>query len=165
MANNFVQFSERLAVLTEDEADWIVALSELGRVGPEDQAHFDGESSPTTEIGRIALELWGEDLGHVYIQAKNGREDPGAEHHVWFSSDEANDPYDVARVVQVFFRKFRSDGNELFALTWSNSCSKPRLGEFGGGAVIVTKDAIETFTAFEWVEKKRQEHDRRDTPP
>ena len=40
-------------------------------------------------------------------------------------------------------------------LTYATTCSKPRVGEFGGGAVFVTAHEIKWQNAYDFVEQER----------
>ena len=60
--------------------------------------------------------------------------------HLWVYAEESGNPDNVAWLVQKFLKKFRPD--QCWSLTYATTCSKPRAGEFGGGAVFVTADAI-----------------------
>ncbi len=40
---------------------------------------------------------------------------------------------------------------------WSNSCSKHRLDAFGGGAVFIRKDDIQTINTGSWLHEKQVE--------
>lgn len=67
-------------------------------------------------------------------------------------AEESGDPHAVARFVQAFLRRFRPNGS--FSLTYAAYCEKPRLGEFGGGAIYVTAESIESFDTHEWVAER-----------
>ena len=58
--------------------------------------------------------------------------------HLWFYAEESGSPDNVAWLVQKFLKRFRPD--QCWSLTYAATCSKPRVGEFGGGAVFVTAD-------------------------
>jgi hypothetical protein len=55
--------------------------------------------------------------------------------------------------VQKFLKKFRPD--QCWSLTYATTCSKPRAGEFGGGAVFVTADEIKWQNAYDFIEDQR----------
>ena len=55
--------------------------------------------------------------------------------------------------VQKFLKKFRPD--QCWSLTYSTTCSKPRVGEFGGGAVFVTANKIKWQNAYDFIEQQR----------
>ena len=60
--------------------------------------------------------------------------------HLWLYTEESGSPERVAHLVQKFLGRFRP--NQCFSLTYATTCSKPRAGEFAGGAVFVTADRI-----------------------
>ena len=63
-------------------------------------------------------------------------------------------PERVAHLVQKFLRQFRP--KECWSLTYATICSKPRVGEFGGGAVFVTADTKVWKNAYDFVEAQRE---------
>ena len=73
--------------------------------------------------------------------------------HLWVYAEESGHPDNVAHLVQKFLTKFRPD--QCWALTYAVTCSKPRAGEFGGGAVFVTADEIKWQNAYEFIEQER----------
>lgn len=86
------------------------------------------------------------------------RETPGSTHVVWIHDHEGNgEPILAMRVVQAFFRAFSDDG--IFWLSWAETCSKPRVGQFGGGAVVCTRERIDHFSTQEWIGSKINEYD------
>jgi hypothetical protein len=58
----------------------------------------------------------------------------------WVYTEESAYIEHVAIVVQAFIKKFRP--KFVFKLTWCESCDKPRIGEFGGGWLVVSKDEV-----------------------
>ncbi len=42
---------------------------------------------------------------------------------------------------------------------WSNSCSKPQLDSFSGGAVWITKEGFENISTNDWLEEHRVKSD------
>lgn len=145
MANNFIQFSEELTGLTEEEANWLELMSNLASDRDvdfkenDDRQHFSDEGDPLTEEARLACMLFS-DEPIISAEAKKDEEDKTWT--VWFYSDESNDPNAVAELVRAFFQKFRPDGDDVFTLTWCDYCDKLRIGEFGGGCFAVNKKDI-----------------------
>jgi len=72
--------------------------------------------------------------------------------NVWVHSDESGDLGVVAEVVGRFQKKFK------IATPWIGSCSyhcdHPKLGEFGGGAVVVHRGKQTWFDATSMAEEK-----------
>jgi hypothetical protein len=56
-------------------------------------------------------------------------------------------------LVQKFLRQFRP--NESWSLAFATTCSKLRLGEFGGGVCFVTAGSIKSFDAGDFVSRRR----------
>jgi hypothetical protein len=56
----------------------------------------------------------------------------------------------VSAFIRAFLAKFQPDDH--FVLTYAETCSSPRLGEFSGGAIIVTRDEIRRLSVYDWVE-------------
>ena len=55
---------------------------------------------------------------------------------LWVHSDESGDPFQAADFVQEYLRCLGISGGVFFS--WAETCSKPRINEFGGGCFIVT---------------------------
>ena len=82
-------------------------------------------------VDRIVREL--EDGDEGYCGADITTELDG----VWFCHDESINPEHVEVVAKALVEELGID--EPFICSWSYTCSKPRLGEFGGGAFAVQK--------------------------
>jgi hypothetical protein len=151
MANNYLQFSEVIPQLTTQEADWLRAQLEVVCVfgeleHPEDKLPSRLNRDEADWIGcRAYRDLlgydpeWGWDVGFEYQFSRDDR-DKDWGRHLWLYADESGAADRVAHLVQKFLKEFRPD--ESWSLTWAVSCSKPRVGEFGGGAVFVTAEEI-----------------------
>lgn len=126
MANNYLQFSEEITSLTEDEWKWweakleeIAALSEL--------------DEPTEEQ---------EYLGFLASQFRLQFRLEG-QNELWIVGEESGDIELIADVVQEFLKAHRPDG--YWTATWACTCSKMRIGEFSGGGVFVSAEDIQFF--------------------
>ena len=73
--------------------------------------------------------------------------------HLWVYAEEYGNPDNVAWLVQKFLKTFRPD--QCWSLTWASTCSKPRIGEFGGGAIFVTADEIKWQNAYQFIDDER----------
>jgi hypothetical protein len=51
--------------------------------------------------------------------------------NLWLRADDFGDPTHVAWLIHKFLKQFRPD--QCWSLTYANTCSKLRIGEFGGG--------------------------------
>ncbi len=74
--------------------------------------------------------------------------------HLWLYTDESGKPAQVAWLVRKFLKQFRAD--QCWSLTYATTCSKLRVGDFGGGAVFVTADRIFWQNAYDFVETERE---------
>jgi hypothetical protein len=138
MADNYLQFSASLDDLTPEEAKW------LEEQLAEDENHCpaflrDYEDSEDDDYTYSGFEC--------EFQERHGK------CYLWLVAEESGDPGRVAHLVQNFLKKFRPD--QCWSLTYATTCSKPRIGEFGGGAVFVTADKVRWQNAYEFVEQQR----------
>jgi hypothetical protein len=79
---------------------------------------------------------------------------------LWLRDDgEYGDVDAVASFVQAYLVKFDPQG--IFTLSWAETCSSPRAGEFGGGAFCVTAKKQEWINTLDWVCKH---HARKPAP-
>ena len=133
MANNYVSFCEALPVHNQDERDWWQYVLSFE---PDD--HDDPPSEFELVSGVEGVEF---DYGGLEVQAD--LEDSTV---VLYSDDGGNVDL-TAMLVQAFLRRFHPTKN--FILRYAVYCSKTRVGEFGGGALVVTAQRIEPVT--DWV--------------
>ncbi len=156
MANNYVQFSESIADITEEEQAWIkeelVSPSDRDpAVYPEDEGAADAymEAWSKERPNVDDAETW-PDFGWSFIE-----DDEDASKELWIHADESGDLNHIAVFVQRLLRKFRP--NEVFTLTWAETCSSPRIGEFGGGWMVVTAKGERSENAWGAVEAAAKE--------
>ena len=150
MADNYLQFSESLDALTPEEAQWLRQQLEEDphTYCPEFLKDFADREADDTDCG-FACDF----------------RDDAQERSLWISAEEHGDVWRVAHLVQKFLRQFRPD--QCWSLTYANTCSKLRLGEFGGGAVFITADDVRGNDSYDYIEEqrlaftRRQQHDRR----
>jgi hypothetical protein len=164
MADNFLQFSETLDALTPEEADWLRHQLEPitvinGTEYPEDDdAVRSRDTDPSYQGMRFLRD---------YEDREDGDNDPGFETEfqdtdVWFSAEAHGNADRLAHLIQKFLKKFRPD--QCWSLTYATTCSKLRVGEFGGGAVFVTADKIRWRNAYDFVEQQRAAFQRHGKP-
>ena len=65
-----------------------------------------------------------------------------------YNNEDANIDF-LEEIVQYTLQKH--DSNEIVPISWSAHCSKPRTGEQGGGAMVVTKDTSKHVNTFSWI--------------
>jgi len=160
MANNYLQFSEVLPQLTDDEETWLrqklehvfvfgereYAKDELPEGLNADDADWSGirawRNLDTSDTDWLGFEYEFDDDSDKW-----GR-------HLWIYSEECGEPVHVAHLVQEFLKRFRAD--QCWSLTYALTCSKLRVGEFTGGGCFVTADTIQWQNSDAFVAKQRQ---------
>ena len=70
-------------------------------------------------------------------------------------AEESGDIEKVADFIQQALKKFSPNG--CWAITYAETCSSPRPGEFNGGAVFVTAEKIEYMNTYTWAKQKMEE--------
>jgi hypothetical protein len=145
MADNFLQFSETLDDLTPEEATWLDRQLAEDRKGcPAFLQDYEDREPGDTDCG-FQCEL---------VDEADNR-------HLWLYADEAGDVGRVAHLVQAFLKRFRPD--QCWSLSYAATCSKLRVGEFGGGAVFVTADEIHWQSSDGFIEQERTRFKARKT--
>lgn len=56
---------------------------------------------------------------------------------VWFHGDESVNPEHIEKIARALIEELDLPGP--FYCSWANTCSKPRIDEFGGGAFVLAK--------------------------
>jgi hypothetical protein len=120
MANSYIHFSEAISDLTAEEKLWCENhFAECAeRAAKDEDFEFEDENV----------------LFDYEFQEINGSPS------LWMYTEECGSPGSVAEFVQKFFEKWRPDAS--MTIGWAATCSKPRLGEFGGGLIHVTATEI-----------------------
>jgi hypothetical protein len=144
MADNYLQFSESLDSLTPEETAWL-------------RAQLD--NSPDTDCPRFLLDYPEREEGDDYCGFDYEFRDGNDGHDLCIYAEDSGDLGRVAHLVQRFLKQFHPD--QCWPLTYANTCSKPRGGEFGGGAVFVTADEIRWNDSGDFVEEQRKVFNRR----
>ena len=131
MANNYSQFSERIEDITSDEAKWI-----------RDVLHFDtSEDEDLTELCKQLGIPNGYDFDGMWPHFDCQLEDEGENKlSLWLYCEEGYTEDHLTMFLQAFIRRFRPD--YIMSITGSSTCSKPRIGEFGGWWLVVSKDEV-----------------------
>lgn len=146
MANNYLQFSEAITLKSEEEKAWVENHLEIfARVGELDQI---GEHPEQKEYDRL-LDLYSLESDDFDL---NFQCEIDSELELWMYADESGNADHVALFMQEYLKRFNPEG--AFSITYSATCSKPRLGEFGGGAAFVTAEKIEWIDSHDWVIEK-----------
>lgn len=131
MANNYIEFSEYVTTKTEAELDWwIKKIEELEALGELDDPTEDQE-----ELGQASC--------YFGIEGKS----------IWVHADEGGNLEVIADIVQMFLKENCPDNS--WSMTWAFTCSKPRIGEFGGGGVFVTAESQQWFDPTTQIDEAR----------
>lgn len=165
MANNYLSFSEVIPHLTPDEEAWLRKQLETvhvfgDREYAEDEVPQDLDPANADWSGCRAwrdLDDYdpedGEPVGFQWEFHDDHDTPDGWDRHLWLYTEEWGNPSRVAHLVQKFLKDFRPD--QCWVLTYATTCSKPRVGEFGGGGVFVTTEAIRWQNAYDFLEQER----------
>jgi hypothetical protein len=163
VADNYQQFSEILANLSEHEEAWLKEQLQPIRI-------FANKEIPNDSVPAELADAEPDWTGIRFLHDKDDYDSQwtalGFEHdfatdsdeggwgrHLWLHADDWGNPENAAYLVQKFLKMFRPD--QCWSLTYAATCSKPRVGEFGGGAVFVTADEIKYQNSYEFVEQER----------
>jgi len=132
VANNYRHFSFALKLANKKEAVWFQKRLEKAAKTPEEDE-------------------WGSMADFDWIVYPVNAEDKNLP-HVWFRDNgEYGNVEQVANYVQEYLKKFCHKG--YFTMSWADTCSKHRLGEFGGGFVVVTAKEQHWMNESAWVTK------------
>lgn len=154
MANNYLQFSESLELKNPEEKEWFRRY--LDAVDRDSEEHWGRAGTPLTEASRFWDDLCKEHDCEVLSFNVDIRDT-----HVSFVAEEGGNPDEVAKWVQHFFKEMRPTGKDFFTLSWAETCSKMRTGEFGGGALCVTKDTMEYMSSWSFIEEMTLKYDKK----
>ncbi len=141
MANSYSQFSKMIEDLSPEACEWVETV--LG-FDLEDQDDFDEGLAKLKEMlslenDSVNLEAcwpnfrWEIDSKWVGTVARRD---------LWLYSEEDYDSDHLSVFVQAFIRRFMPD--YIFTMTSATTCSLPRVGEFGGEWMVVSKDEVLT---------------------
>jgi hypothetical protein len=138
MANNYQLFSVSVAsYLTDDQKAWLHHnLKDYEDM--DDVPDDDAEESDDWHTVRPWIEAGGDRCSWPDFSFEYHRG-----HELIFYTDESGSIDSAAEFIKAFLNKFRPD--EYVILEYANTCSSPRVGEFCGGAVLITGDMIKNF--------------------
>ena len=161
MANNYLQFSQILDIDNQKQADWLknelTAPCELpgapDTADPEVFSKFLSKWAKAHDVDLKAnYDAWDCWPGFDWKIENGLPAEPLTPTQLWVHDNgEWGNTDNVAHVVQRFLAKFRP--KDFWALTWAETCSKPRIGEFNGGGFVVTSKSIKWFSAGHQIDK------------
>jgi hypothetical protein len=140
MANNYQLWSEIVENLSDEEIEWI---KDALTWSPTEEEERDPNFECPAWYDRDA-----EGCGFDYNLDKKARS-----LHVY--SEENGNLDSLVDFLQEFINRFRPE--MLFVITWAETCSKPRIGQFGGGAVVIHRDGARWLTAWAWAREQIEE--------
>lgn len=151
MANNYTEFSVHVGPLTEDERQWFTEQCECVEIPPPASA-ADADDIPATRPRYLVDDprIDSDDCEDVQFQYEFlGK---GEDLSAVFFADEQGDSWLLAILLQKYLAKFHPD--DCLWVTYACTCSKPRPDEFSGGGHFITAEEIESWDAWDFVEKK-----------
>jgi hypothetical protein len=172
MANQYLEFSEVLPNLTSEEEAWLNEQLEIVHVFG-DQQYTSAELPEGLDAMKsdwCGIRAWHDleelpglrtDVGFCYEFCDEDLDEDWGR-HLWFYTEEWGYPELVAHLVQKFLKRFRA--GDCWSLSYAVTCSKPRVGEFGGGAMFVTANEIQYFSDGDFREKSREAFEKTKQP-
>ena len=158
MADHYTGFSEMIKHITAEEQKWIEGIPQAESF--EEDTQYENEDQWKKALV-IALETHGIAVEDMELSVFPNFEHEIHDHHGsthpswWIYTEEWAHIDHAGHVVQAFIRKFRPD--YVFKLTWCEYCSKPRIGEFGGGWMVASKDEIVFGNTWEEADNAAEE--------
>ena len=151
MANNYLQFSEVIGQLKPAEEHWLKdQLAVVHVIDGKEYSEGDVPEELADDVQwsgcRAYRDLEGFDhemedgAGFCYKFDTDNYGCGNWGRHLWVYAEEYGDMDRLVHLVQKFLKQFRP--HESWSLGYAVTCSKPRVGEFGGGAVHVTAKEI-----------------------
>ncbi len=165
MANNYLLISEQLPLPPNASAAiaWVefqlqsVLYSEGGKI------YEAGDELPESVDTYSMARFIAEAPESVGLDKQNCYEDPFAhkieegEGSIWIYIEEGGDLDSLAYFVQLYLQNFATEPDQYWTGTWATICSKPRIGEFGGGGLFVTAAEIKMQNAYCQVDEWKRE--------
>lgn len=165
MANNYLTFSFAIPLDTPEKTEWAKrAVAYLNSAGEQENIErliaidgFDadaadpGETAPEAhEFDALLPEGFAEEeyIGFIATIDEDG---------IWIYSDESGTPDHVVPLAQEFLLKF--DPRGYIAFEWAETCSRPILDQFGGGAIFITATSVQYTNTVSWVNERVKEHE------
>lgn len=139
MANNYQQWSTEITDLTEEEMTW---FNECFAWEPSDEEGADGPAWYDWDAEGVGFEYeLKRKVGSLHVYA-----------------EEFGNLGTLEALMREFIEKFRP--NYVFTVQWADSCSRMRVDEFGGGAMVVSRLRTEYIDTYRWCQdlvKKMEE--------
>lgn len=140
MADNYTQFSEQIDNVTPEQAEWIEKVLGFDF----DDARFDDDEQAKdafADLVGVKTDELPEDLDKDWWPGFEWSTRGAEKGSLWLYCEEGFQENNLTFFVQAFIRKWQPD--LTFTLSGACTCSKPRIKEFGGIWLAITKDRIE----------------------
>lgn len=145
MANNYTHFSFEFKINSPAEAEYLETILQSA------DSYEDGGTAK--DIIDDIFEDY-EDYGCLGFDCCIECGPDGGEAWVHDDAGEGNVDF-VVQFLQAYMLKFKI--TKPIAFEFAFTCSKPRVGEFGGGAVVVTATGSDWLNTAQWIQKKLSE--------
>jgi len=148
MANNYSEWSEGFADLSAEEAMWLKCALDVP--SKEDEAKY----AKWREVAPFGDDSWfmedvdmcdGAGFEYEFCDERDGSVSLWI-HSGYGGSDGASE------LMQMFLQKFRP--NDYMVLNVSEHCDRPRIGEFGGVAYVITAQEVFAMSTYDWIRRQ-----------
>lgn len=146
MANYYTHFSSAIQNLTAEERAWCVK-----RYGELIESIREEEE----DAERIAIRDSLLEAGYE-LEALPGFDAKDEKDRFWIHTEESGSPTQVAIFLSEFLKKFRP--KDAMGFQYADTCSRPLLDSYGGGAMFVTADGFESMHSSDWLCKQENKH-------
>lgn len=142
MANNYSQFSEMIEDLTPAACEWVETV--LGTDLLDAADHDKAINVLADALGQEPTDEFVQEMDNwphfCWKVEGGGGTSPNVRHDLWLYCEEGYSGTQLAWFVQALIREFLPD--YVFTMTTGEWCSKPRISEFGGGWMVISKDEV-----------------------
>jgi hypothetical protein len=145
MSDIYVQFSEIINNVPNEAIEWIKHVLQANGEGIGEKEGEDERRQLISELGLNPKSDYDLDDWPYFCW------DIEEENNLWLYSEEGFSGDHLIIFIQALAKKFIP--NLVFKATFSNYCSKPEIGEFGGGWLVITKDKFESGDTWEEAKK------------
>lgn len=143
MANNYQQATTAPPLPLTERHDLILKAAGLGSeeeiraLGLDDEAlAFCLELTEDDDAALVGVDWWKDGDGTTFIIGESGNLER------------------LAQLLQMILLDLPADEHPFVTIEWAETCSKMRVGEFGGGACFITRDDVRWFSTGEWLRRQ-----------
>jgi hypothetical protein len=145
MANNYTMASFAFDCGTPENAATVIKWAEAL------QSHDAGDDETPDGWESIPQELTADHEFALSCTIQHGEPDLAV---VYFYHDESIDLETLANIMHIAMKTLPGvPSGQGFG--WADACSKPRTDEFGGGAMWITSERIESTSSYQWLDEMR----------